>query len=284
MEEIQEEVVITEEDIEPSGEEETPEVEAEELDAEESEEAEGEDKTPPWLKKRIDKMARQKGESERRAEAAERRAERVERLLEERLLKEQAKEEKEPAYQPTRQKPTLESCEFDTERYADELTDWKIEQRETQQNAKRQKEQQAQQQQKRVQTYNEKGIEASRKGADKYEDFQDAINSLPLNNQDFTEALLDTEAPEDVTYYLYKNPSDAATISKMEPRKMAMALARLESKAVVPPKPKQTTKAPKPVEPVGSQASAESEPDAEKDPDGWYRWEQARLRKLGRLY
>jgi hypothetical protein len=254
--------------------------------AEASEQAEKEEEKgaeeKPWFKKRFDALTKQREEERRRAD-------RLEAKLE--ILTQQATpkptEPAAPVYQPNKPKPTLEGCEFDSERYADELTDWKLEQRDIQAATKRQQEEWTRQQQTKQQTVGQKVAAANNEGRIKFTDWDEVV--LAPSQHFFTPALVEvlaeTEAPADVAYYLAKNPEEGTRIAGLSPVGMAMALAKIEAIATIPPKPKQTTKAPAPVSTVGKQAGANvSEPDAAKDPEAWIKWERERCRKLGKLY
>jgi hypothetical protein len=249
--------------------------------AEKEEEKGAEEK--PWFKKRFDALTKQREEERRRAD-------RLEAMLEKTLSQQPAPKPTEPAapvYQSSKPKPTLEGCEFDSERYADELTDWKLEQRDIQAATKRQQEEWTRQQQTKQKTVGEKVAAANNEGRTKFTDWDEVV--LAPSQRFFTPALVEvlaeTEAPADVAYYLAKNPEEGARIAGLSPVGMAMALTKIEAIATIPPKPKQTTKAPAPVSTVGKQAGANvSEPDAAKDPEAWIKWERVRCRKLGKLY
>lgn len=261
----------------------TPPVETEEGNADDSgAELTEEQKKPRGVEKRIAELVKQR-EDERR------RAERLESILEQALAA-----QKQPAAQPeppapipaTRPKPTLADCDFDTEKYADELTDWKLEQRDAQARQQYEATQKTKQQESFAQTFEEKRVATITSGREKFVDFDSALTALndhmPVQ---FAAAILETSSPADVTYYLGKNPSEAARISRLDPFRMALELGRLEGKAIVAPPPKKTTAAPPPVTPVGTRSTAGVEPDSTKDPEAWAQWAREKsMKERGRPY
>ena len=295
---VEPEVVAPEAPPEDSGQE-APAISAEEqelLDSQAVEEAAAEEASAaaedaerrstekkPWFQKRIDEMARGRGDAERRADRAE-------ALLEQQLLNQQQQQPppqgQQQAPQFTRPMPTEESCGYDTEKFVDELTDWKLEQRDAQSNVRNRHTQQQQQQQAYQQAFAEKRQETETAGTAKFEDYNEVVGSMPPNvlHNLMADRIFRTESPAEVAYYLGKNPDVAAKISRLNPEDMTIALVRLEGKAVIPPKEPQVSAAPEPIKPVGKKSKAGAEPDPKTDPDGWLKWERARCKKLGKRY
>lgn len=237
---------------------------------------------PKGVQKRLDELTREKHEERRRADH-------LASMLEQALAvqRQPAQQEPEaPVFQPTRPKPTLADCDFDTEAYADKLTDWKLEQRDVQ--ARQQYERQQEEQKTRTfeQSFEEKRAQTLEQGSAKFPDFGEVISSLPPNvmHLKLASAIMETAAPADVAYYLGKNPSEAARISQLDPFRMALEIGRIEGKATVPVPPKKASSAPPPVTPIGSNATSGAEPDPAKDPQGWLAWERARVKAQGRRY
>lgn len=252
------------------------------VEADEEEEKSVEKK--PWFQKRIDKLAKQKGEESRRAD-------RLEKIIENMSTQPRA----EPAAQEIvtekpvsidRPRPTLEGCEFDQERYTDELTDWKLDTREAQRTQDAAKTTRESDQRSAQQQFTEGVTEANRKGNEKYPDYQERLDALPgdVLHVGLAYALLETKEPADVAYYLATNPEEAARIAKLPQAKMLAEVIRLEAKAIVPVPEKKKTNAPPPVKPVGGNETAGAEPDAKKDPKAWIKWERERCKKVGRRY
>lgn len=255
-----------------------PQEPADDLGAEPPEEP----KPAKGVQKRIDELVKQR-EDERR------RAERLEGMVEQLLAQKQpaAQPEVTAPLPPTRPKPTLADCDFDTEKYADELTDWKLEQRDAQARSQQEASQRTRQQENFAQTFEEKRTATLTAGKEKFTDFDEVLNSFApgVMHMALAAAVLETSAPADVTYYLGKNPEEAARISKLDPFRMALELGRLEGKAIVAKPPVKTTNAPPPVNPIGTRATAGVEPDSTKDPEAWAQWAREKaLKERGRPY
>lgn len=235
------------------------------------------------MQKRFDELTREKHDERRRADH-------LASLLEQSLAaqRQPAPEQKEaPAFQPTRPRPTLAECDYDTESFADKLTDWKLEQRDIQTRQQQEKQAQEQQQQTRQKSFEEKRATTLEVGKVKFPDYVEVISSLPANvmHRNLAASIMETTAPADVAYYLGKNSSEAARISQLDPFRMALELGRIEGKATVSVPPKKASNAPPPINPIdSSKVSSGAEPDPAKDPQGWLTWERARVKALGRRY
>lgn len=112
-------------------------------------------------------------------------------------------------------------------------------------------------------------------GASKYPDFKEAVDNYGLLGGPppaFLEAItaLGKDDGAKVYYDLGKNPDEAARILALPPVKMAMALAKMAS---APAKAIAVSKAPTPISPISSSATARAgaEPDA-KDMVAWNQW------------
>jgi hypothetical protein len=157
----------------------------------------------------------------------------------------------EPATSSNR--PKLDDFESYDE-YVDKLTDWKIEQRE----AARQKQEaelhQKAAQQTRAESWNEK-VEAAR---DKYEDFDDVIESIttPITPA-MQEAIMESGIGTDIAYHLAQHPKEIQRIAKLSPMQAAIEIGKLEAKLTAPVEKKKpaVSKAPEPIKPVGAKAS-----------------------------
>ena len=99
-------------------------------------------------------------------------------------------------------------------------------------------------------------------GRDKYDDFEEVAfaKELPITDS-VIEALKETDKPDEVIYYLGKNPDEAARIATMRsPLKQAAALGKLEAK-ISAPKPKRKTNAPPPIETLKGGTSVKAPED-----------------------
>lgn len=169
------------------------------------------------------------------------RAEAEAQMLREQLAKLQQPEQKvSPSGEP---KPE----QFTTyEEYLDKLTDWKLDQRE----AKRQEQQAQQRQIEASKTQEERIRETLSKAAEKYDDFEEVIGSIPA--QYVTPAMVDaigeSEIGGEISYYLGNNHKEAAEIARMTPVQQVKAIDRLEAKLKAPAK---VSAAPAPAQVVG---------------------------------
>jgi hypothetical protein len=261
-EEIEEEEV--EEPTQDEAEEETQEDETQEDDQDTDDEPE---EKPPWFKKRFDRLTYQREQARR--EAAEAKEER-ERL--------KAEVEKLKATKNVAEgKPKLEDFDSD-EDFFDALTDWKLEQREQKTKAAREEERQTQTKQEAEKTFKETVVSVNTAGEAKYEDYMEAVTSLPgdVMDSELAQAIFETDAPEDIAYHLGKNPKEAAKISKLSPLKKAIALGKIEARL----SNKKTTSAPPPIKPVKGKGGTDFDPDKllDENPAEWIR-----LRNEGKI-
>lgn len=74
------------------------------------------------------------------------------------------------------------------------------------------------------------------KGQAKYQDYDAAINGGlgPFLTAQLAEAIGESDAGEDVSYWLAKNPAEAARISRLPERQMVREIAKLETKVTAP--------------------------------------------------
>lgn len=149
-------------------------------------------------------------------------------------------------------KPTLEACDFDTDRFETELTTWHERKRAVDDlTAKKQKEADDAQKAWQSQLDNYK----AQKSALKVPDFEDAeavvLESLNTTQQGIIVSGADT--PANVIYALGKNPAKAKELASIkDPVKFAFAVAKLETQLKVTPR----KAPPAPERPVRGSASA----------------------------
>lgn len=143
------------------------------------------------------------------------------------------------------------------EEYIDKLTDWKLDQR----LAKVQEQTAQHRQAQEKNSYEDQIRENLSKGASKYDDFEEAIESIPASamTDAMAHAIGESEKAADIAYYLGNNHKEAAAIAKLTPVQQIKAIDRLEAKLSAP---KNVTKAPAPMETTGKGRS-KSEPDLE---------------------
>lgn len=207
---------------------------------------------------------------------AERRAQKLEQMLESMI----SKETKPPA-QPTvteSQEPSLD--QFKTyEEYVAAVADHRAEQKVQallkQQEEQRQKQDAERQRAEQRSTFQAKAEEF----ATTTPDFDEvAFNpSLPVTDVMADALNLSDKGPE-ILYHLGKHPEEAARISRLSPVQAALEIGRLEAKLSLP-QPRTVTKAPPPIAPLsGGQGSLVVDPD-KMTGDEWMRWRNDQLRK-----
>ena len=116
---------------------------------------------------------------------------------------------------------------------------------------------------------------------DEIEDFDEICSEsdAPVT-QAMSSAIMESDVGPKIAYYLAKNPGEAEKISKLSNSKQVAAIVALEEKVSKPVKT--PTKAPAPINPVGKNASTDSEIPSDKDDiNTWMRKERARMEKLG---
>lgn len=222
------------------------------------------------VQKRIDKLTQEKYDAQRERDyykgLAEGRQVNTEQSTETQSI---------PGLRP---KPTLEQFDFDQEAHTEAMADWVIDKREL-----LTKQASASTRQSELVANHNKRIDTA---ATMYPDFDDVVEAsadLPVT-QAMHETILQSEFSADIVYYLAKHPEETKKIAALPPVRQIAELGKIETKfekKPEPPPPKRITQAPEPIKPVSGQ---EIETETVVDDNDWYRKEQARLRKLGRLY
>jgi hypothetical protein len=175
-------------------------------------EAEDDDRAPEWVRD----LRKEYRNEKRRAKELEQKVERLERG-------------NTPASQPIGLKPTLESTDYDTERYETELASWYEKKRthDDQQNV-------VQSQQKAVQKEWEAKLESyhSSKADLKVKDYEFAEDVVQDNLSVMQQGMIvqGADNPALVVYALGKNPKKAKELASItDPVKFAFAVAKLET-------------------------------------------------------
>lgn len=187
-----------------------------------------------------------------------------------------------PAAEAPAAKEPVES-DFETyDDFRDAREDWKINQA-----LERYKSESAQQQQ--AQSMGRFVGEMIQKGSEKYEDFAAVATyegnpTLPITNV-MIDLLREFEEPEDIAYYLGKNPMECTQISQMSPVQAARKLAKIEAEIgnekakLSEPGQKPITKAPEPIKPTksGNVVTKDPEKMTQAEYEEWRKSEGARL-------
>lgn len=120
-------------------------------------------------------------------------------------------------------------------------------------------------------------------GSDKYDDFEEIVNSSQNVTLDMATAILDIDDPDlqsDVAYFIGQNPKEAARISKLPERRQIAEMAKLEVKlSAKPAAKKQVSNAPKPIKPIGG---TKTSTDGFVDGESFESFLKKRHKQLGR--
>jgi DNA segregation ATPase FtsK/SpoIIIE-like protein len=233
---------------------ETVETESEqtEVEAKEAEKEHDESSLPEGVKKRIDKVTRQKYEA----------------IAESNRLKAEL-EQLRAQFAPKQEAPDI--SQFDTmDDYVEALTEYKL-----QQKAQSAQSQQAKQTQEQAiaQDWVAK-VEKARSVAPDFDEVFSNVADVP-----FAQVALDAVAQHpkgaEIAYILGKDPSEAYRIAALAPYQQLMAIGEVAARANLP-KPKTVSTAPAPVKPVSGGASNSAPP---ADMDEWVKWRNNQIRQ-----
>ena len=161
----------------------------------------------------------------------------------------------------------------DEDAFIEALTDWKIDQRFVKsQEAKEEKIKDKEEKDSVMETYT--GYDdVMDDGIEKYDDFEKLVlhEDLILTPV-VTQISLGTKNPEDVLYYLASNPDESERISRLDPVRSGMEIAKLEVKLLAEMEKskekkeekepvKKQSKAPAPIKPVRTDGALEKDPN-----------------------
>lgn len=188
-----------------------------------------------------------------------RRFERIARAEAERdFLKRQLEDAQRPREQPQSQgKPQAKDFQ-DYDSYMEALTDWKVDQKLSQQREQSANETEKQREERdfteRARDVQEKVVT---KGREKYADFDDVAlaEDLPITPA-MAEAIRRLPTGAEVWYHLGQNPKEASRIARLPVVEQVWEVKNLESKLSAPPA---TTKAPAPIVPGGTKTTVDKD-------------------------
>ena len=247
VEEVIEEVIETPEESEQA------EKEAEPEKTEESETTEDDEHSlPNGVKKRIDKITRQKYEAVAEANRLKAELEQMRAQL--------APKQKEP-----------DISDFDTlDEYVEAVAEYKL-------NQKSQETLSKQAQQTQAQAQAQEWVSKVNKVREVAPDFDDAFSNVA--NIEFAPMALEAVAQHpkgaEIAYMLGKDVSEAYRIAALPPSLQLMAIGEIAAKTSLP-KTKAVSTAPKPVKPVNSGGASNAPPE---DMDEWVKWRNQQLRQ-----
>lgn len=228
------------------------EVEQPEVEAKEAEKEHDESSLPEGVKKRIDKVTRQKYEA----------------IAESNRLKAELEQLK-AQFAPKQEAPDI--SQFDTmDDYVEALTEYKL-----QQKAQSAQNQQAKQTQ--AQAIAQDWVAKVDKARSVAPDFDEVFSNVA--DVPFAQVALDAVAQHpkgaEIAYILGKDPSEAYRIAALAPYQQLMAIGEVAARANLP-KPKTVSTAPAPVKPVSGGASNSAPP---ADMEEWVKWRNNQIRQ-----
>ena len=227
-----------------------------------------EEVTPEQAAKREGRrFERRLGKAYQRAAEAQARAEFLEKQLNE------ARAAQRPA-EPSGA-PTLAQFDYDPEKYAAALSDFKSKSAVEALQKQAQTEMMKRDQEALVSSWEEKVSKAE----DKYDDFDEVVGELkPVSP--LIAAIMEADNAADLAYYLGKNPKEAQRIAALGVRAQIREVGKLEYKLLAEPKkPKEPSKAPAPITPVTASPPSS---DALAEDDDMKTFIRKRNKQLGR--
>lgn len=177
-----------------------------------------------------------------------------------------------PTNQGTGERPRPENFK-DWDAYNEALVDWKVDQRESKKAEAAKKERSSES----FNSYANEVRQTLAKGSEQYEDFEEAITAPGVV---FTDAMVDavirTEKPADVAYYLGTHPEESQRIGALP---LAAQVREIDKIAATLAKPPAPSKAPEPIKPnAGSAAGVEQ--TLESTANNYQDWLKVRRRQL----
>lgn len=196
-------------------------------------------------------------------------------------IRAQVLEEVKQQFQPQQQqesKPQEENYSSYGE-YLEALADWKADQKLSSWQQEQSKKASEQREQQEKQTLQQRTADILKKGNDKYDDFEDVLQSFDVElSQPAFMAITESDVAEDVAYYLATHEAEAKRIAALSPYAQAKEIGKLEVKLTKQPA-KQISQAPDPIKPVTSGKAAN---DTLSDSMSMDDWMAARNKQLGR--
>ena len=148
-------------------------------------------------------------------------------------------------------KPQLDNFES-YEDYNEALMDYKFAKKETENSVNALAESEENERQERIKGFEQKANVFRTKQAD-FDEIANGPEVARVYGQapHLADIVESSEAGPEIAYYFGNNPDKAAEIASMTPYAAAIEIGKLEAKVQTVPKPKNVTKAPTPVSPVG---------------------------------
>lgn len=238
--------------------------------ADESEEKEERPKKKNGFKKRIDKLNKRVTEKQSEIE----------------YWRSEALKNQKPIT-PEKSQPKLEqsgkplSAQFDShEEYIEALTDWKVEQKEVQREAKKKETEIKTSVESQRQKYFERAKEFAKTQSD-YQEVVADVDDIPMSLA-VQQLLLESDNGPELAYQLAQDRDEYKRICSLSPMAAAREVGKLEAKLSSAEPSKQeprTTKAPKPISRVQAKSSLATDDPWERPYDEWAKWREQQLKK-----
>jgi len=261
-EEVMEEAAIEEETTQET------EVQEEVTEEDQAEREQQETEKKPWFQKRIDTITKQKLEAMNEVAAGKERESELEKKLAELSASKHSADE-----------PRIEDFDTDAEFIKASIA-WNLKAEKASIQQETEKERQDREQKQAQDSFVANIIKVNDDGRAKFEDYDRVIAVLPpdVMDNDLAGLIIETDTPEEIAYHLGKNPEEAARISKLPPRKKALALGRIENRISL--SKQKSSSAPPPIKPVKGVETGGFDPDKllEENPKEWIR-----LRNEGKI-
>ena len=225
----------------------------------ESEESEEKPKKKSGYKNRVKRLANKLTAQEKETEFW-----RAEALKAKQNSSQEMEQEKAPPVAES--KPDPDDFEEHSD-YVEALTDWKLEQKLRDRDVRTKEERLRENHQTKVSTFQEQ-VEGFKENHPDFDEAMESVNDIPMSST-VQEVVLESKVGPELMYGLAKNSEEYERICKLSPLEAAKALGRFEekiSKLNGGGEKAQTTKAPKPIEPVGSKSSGSGAKSLD-DPD-----------------
>lgn len=262
----------TSENLEESEEQDSEEDQDDSEDEADSQDENEKPKKKSGFKKRIERFQRRLSEKDQEIE-----------YLRKEVMKKSSQQEEKPEATPKTQtdgKPKLEDFEHH-EDYIEALTDWKLEQKQKEQEVKSRESHLKNEYQKTIQSFQSKVAEFGKTHSD-FQEVIEEVDDIPLS-PGFREAVISSDLGPAVMYELAKNREELERINALSPLAAAKEIGKIEarlSKSSEPQKQTKTTKAPPPVKPVGSSSSGSTKKSIYDTSLSQKEYEQLRMEQM----
>jgi len=166
-----------------------------------------------------------------------------------------------------------ERAKFSTdEEWVEAVADWKIAERDKSGRAERAQEQQ------RTMVDRTEALYAQAQKLPAFD--RAAFDDLPLT-QVIASAVIESDIAPRLMTFMAENPEEVARIAKLSPARQAAELGRMEAKILSAPPPAQVSKAPAPIEPIGTNRAASTKDPSDMSQKEFEKWRKEQIARRG---